>query len=104
MSKSVANEFIEGHESREMGRTRGLEDEGNEEEEELTEVPLVESLTISTVVSTVPATMDQFMHTPEFRIPFVDFVHVQTLMALRPTTKGWKATAEEVIDELRAVS
>ncbi|GMH52609.1 hypothetical protein TrLO_g10370 [Triparma laevis f. longispina] len=39
------------------------------------------------------------MHTPEFRRHFVEFVHVQTLMTPRSTTKGWKAAAEEVIDE-----
>ena len=39
------------------------------------------------------------MHTPEFRRHFVEFVHVQTLMAFRSTTKAWKAVAEEVIDD-----
>ncbi|GMH64789.1 hypothetical protein TrLO_g4862 [Triparma laevis f. longispina] len=50
-------------------------------------------------VSTVPATTDQFMQTPEFRRYFVDFVHVQTLMALKLAAKGWNAAADALIDE-----
>ena len=60
---------------------------------------MAENLTISTTsttVSTVPATTNQFMHTPKFRRHFADFVHVQTLMALRSTTKVWKVVAEEI--------
>ena len=52
-----------------------------------------------TTVPTVPATTDQFMHTPEFRRYFVEFVHVQTLMALRVATKGWNVAADTLIDE-----
>ncbi|GMH57202.1 hypothetical protein TrLO_g1726 [Triparma laevis f. longispina] len=55
--------------------------------------------TTTTTVSTVPATSDQFMHTPEFRRHFVEFVHVQTLMALRVATKGWNAVADALTDE-----
>ncbi|GMH52399.1 hypothetical protein TrLO_g4409 [Triparma laevis f. longispina] len=39
------------------------------------------------------------MHTPEFRIQFVDSVHVQTLMVLRVAMKGWSAAADVLIDE-----
>ena len=39
------------------------------------------------------------MHTPDFRRHFVEFVHVQTLMALRMATKGWNAAADALIDE-----
>ena len=53
----------------------------------------------STAVSTVPATIDQFMHTPEFWRHFVDFVHVEMLMVLRLATKGWNAVADALIDE-----
>ncbi|GMI06476.1 hypothetical protein TrLO_g11806 [Triparma laevis f. longispina] len=54
-----------------------------------------ENPTTLTTVSTVPSTNYQFMHKPEFRSHFVEFVHVQVLMALRFTTKAWKAVAEE---------
>ena len=42
---------------------------------------------------------DDFMRTPEFKRHFVEFVPDDTLMALRSTTKAWKAVVEEVIDE-----
>ena len=58
MSKSVALESNEGHESRKMSRKRGAENEGNEEEEGILDLPPAESLTISTTASTVPATTD----------------------------------------------
>ncbi|GMI05435.1 hypothetical protein TrLO_g3075 [Triparma laevis f. longispina] len=99
MSKSVVSASNYGHTSPKTGGKRGSEDEGDEEEEGILEIPPIESSTISTVVSTVPATTDQFMFTPEFGRYFVEFVHVQILMTLRSTTKGWKAAAEEVIDE-----
>ncbi|GMH77644.1 hypothetical protein TL16_g07480 [Triparma laevis f. inornata] len=82
-----------------MSSKRGAGYEENENEEEIMEIPPAASLTISTVVSTVPATTDQFMYTPEFRRHFIEFVHVQTLMILRSTTKEWKAATEEVIDK-----
>ena len=47
-----------------------------------------------TTVSAAPAVTDQFMHTPEFRRHFVEFVHVQTLMALRVAMKGWNAAVD----------
>ena len=52
-----------------------------------------------TTVFAAPAATDQFMHTAEFRGHFVDFVHMQTFMALGGVTKAWKVVAEEVIDE-----
>ncbi|GMH51639.1 hypothetical protein TrLO_g2532 [Triparma laevis f. longispina] len=93
MSKSVASESNDGHKSRETGVKRGEKDEGDEDEEETINVPSAENSTTLTTVSTIPATTDQFMHTPEFRRHFIDFVHVQTLMTLRSTMKGWKAAA-----------
>ncbi|GMH98911.1 hypothetical protein TrLO_g14216 [Triparma laevis f. longispina] len=87
------------YESREMGGKRGAEDKGDGNKEGILELPLEENLTTLTTVSTVPATTDQFMHTPEFRRHFVEFVHVQTLMALRVATKGWNAAADAKIDE-----
>ena len=73
--------------------------EEKENEEGIIDLPPAESLTILTTVSTAPATSDQSMHTPEFRIHFVEFVHVQTLMAFRVATKGWNAAADAQIDE-----
>jgi len=88
MSKPVASESKDSHESREMNVKREAEDEEDENGEEFTEIPPAESLPISTVVSTVPATTDQFMFTPEFRRHFVEFVPGDTLMTLRLATKG----------------
>ena len=87
MSKSITSETHEGHESREMSGEREAEDQGNENGEELIEVPPAESLTISTVVSTVPATVKDFMHTIELKRLFASFVHKQTLMILRVLNK-----------------
>ena len=74
MSKSVATESTEGYESHDMGRKRGEGDEGDGNEEGILDLPHVESLSISTVVSTVPATTDQFMFTPEFRRYFINYI------------------------------
>ncbi|GMH54700.1 hypothetical protein TL16_g01727 [Triparma laevis f. inornata] len=99
MSKSVVSETHEGHKSREMSGKRRAGDEGKENEEEITKVPPAESLTISTVVSTAPATTNQFMYTPEFRTHFVKLVPGDTVMRLRLATKGWKAAVDALIDE-----
>ncbi|GMH90532.1 hypothetical protein TL16_g11795 [Triparma laevis f. inornata] len=99
MSKSVASESKNGHENREMSRKKGAGNEEKDNEEGSLNLPPAESLTISTTVSTVPATTDQFMHTPEFRRHFVEFVPGDTLMTLRLATKGWKAAADAFIDE-----
>ncbi|GMH64260.1 hypothetical protein TrLO_g14592 [Triparma laevis f. longispina] len=99
MSKSVASKSKEGHDTRETGVKRGAGDEEKEEEESIIDLPPAANSMTLTTFSTVPATTDQFMHTPEFRRHFVEFVHVQTLMALRCATKAWKAVAEKVIDE-----
>ncbi|GMH82451.1 hypothetical protein TL16_g09261 [Triparma laevis f. inornata] len=82
-----------------MSENQGGEDEGNENEEVILNVPPAESLIISTTVFTVPASTDQFMYTPEFRRHFVEFVPGDTLMTLRLVTKGWKAAADGFIDE-----
>ncbi|GMI15700.1 hypothetical protein TrLO_g14055 [Triparma laevis f. longispina] len=66
-----------------MSRKRGGEDEGNVNGEGTLEVPLAESLTISTVVSTAPATTDQALTTPEFYRHFLDYVPVCTLMSMK---------------------
>ncbi|GMH55397.1 hypothetical protein TL16_g11648 [Triparma laevis f. inornata] len=99
MSKYLASKYNEGNESRKMGGKMGLGDEGDEEGVGILEVSSAESLPISTTVSTFPATTDQFMHTPEFRRHFVEFVPGDTLMALRVATKGWKAAADVFIDD-----
>ena len=86
MSKFVASESNDHNKRREKGGKRGAEDEGKEDGEGNFEVPPAENSTISTTASTVYSTTDQFMHTPEFRRHFVEFVHVQSLMALRSMT------------------
>ncbi|GMI17095.1 hypothetical protein TrLO_g13500 [Triparma laevis f. longispina] len=75
MSKSIASESNEGCKSRQKGGTRGAEDDEKEDEEGIIDLPPAEGLTISTTISTVPATTDQSM------------------------TKGWRAMADMLIDE-----
>ncbi|GMH60069.1 hypothetical protein TL16_g13022 [Triparma laevis f. inornata] len=99
MSKSVATASNEGHESLKTSGKRGARYEGNEDEEEILEVPLAESLPISRVVSTVPATTDQFMFTNDFKRLLVDLVQGDTLMTLRFATKAWKCVVDAFIDE-----
>ena len=70
-------------------RRRERETKGKEDEEGILKVSATESLPISTVVCTVPATTDQFMHTPEFRRHFVELVPEDTLMTLLLATKGY---------------
>ncbi|GMH95423.1 hypothetical protein TL16_g13153, partial [Triparma laevis f. inornata] len=65
----------------------------------LSSVSASENSMTLTIVPTAPAVVDEFMHTPEFRRHFVDFVHVQTLMALRMATKGFNVAADALIDE-----
>ena len=88
MSKSVASETKDNYETPKTSRKRGGEDEEDEDEEGSNEGTAVDNSTTMTTVSTAPATTDQFMHTPEFKRHVVEFVHVQTLMALRVATKG----------------
>ncbi|GMH51281.1 hypothetical protein TrLO_g8361 [Triparma laevis f. longispina] len=97
MSKSVATESNEGHKSHKLIGKRGAEDEGDKDEEGNIDGAAADNST--TLTPTVPATTHQFMHTPEFRRHFVEFVPVDALMALRLATKAWKAMVEEVIDE-----
>ncbi|GMH66961.1 hypothetical protein TL16_g04554 [Triparma laevis f. inornata] len=89
MSKSVATEYHEGHESREMCSKRGAGDEENQYEEGI--------IATLRTVSTVPATTDQFMHTTEFRRHFVEYVPDDTLMALRLATKPWMRDIENLL-------
>ena len=49
--------------------------------------------------SAAPVVIDEFMHTPEFRKHFVEFVPVDAMLVLGLATKVWKLLAEEVIDE-----
>jgi len=97
MSKSVASESNEGCEGHKTCRKRGSRDEGKKDEEGNPVVPPAESLTISTVVSTVPATTDQFMHTPEFRRHFVEYVPDDTLMVMRLVSKPWMREIENLL-------
>ena len=99
MSKYVASESKDEYEAHKTGGKRGEGDKENEDEEGTLEIPSAESLLISTVVSTVPATTDQFMHTPDFRKLFVGSVHTDTLMALRVVTKAYNELADALIDE-----
>ncbi|GMH49396.1 hypothetical protein TL16_g00504 [Triparma laevis f. inornata] len=99
MFNSVATWFSIRLKTQEISRKRGREDEEKEDGEEQNEGSAADNSTISTTVSTDPAATDQFMHTPEFRRHFVDFVHLQTLVALRVATKGWNAAADALIDE-----
>ncbi|GMH64264.1 hypothetical protein TrLO_g14595 [Triparma laevis f. longispina] len=98
MSNSVASESNEGHETPKTSSKRGGEDEGEEDGDEIIE-GAAEVLTTSTTVSATPAAIDQFMHTPEFKRNFLEFVPVDALMALRLATKAWKAAADAFIDE-----
>ncbi|GMH89507.1 hypothetical protein TL16_g11479 [Triparma laevis f. inornata] len=82
-----------------MGGKGDREDEGKEDGEGSIETLSAANSTTLTAVSTVPATTDQFMFTPEFRRHFIEFVPGDTLMTLRLETKGWKATADAFIDE-----
>ena len=81
-----------------MSGKKGAGDEVNENGEGIPEVPPTESLPILTVVCTVPATIDQFMFTPEFRRHFVEFVSVDTLMMLRFVTKGYRDAVDAFTD------
>ncbi|GMH62702.1 hypothetical protein TL16_g03533 [Triparma laevis f. inornata] len=99
MSKSVASKSKEGHESHKIGGKRGAEDERDENEKVILEIPPAAISTIATAIIPAPASTDQFMHTPEFKRHFFEFVHVQTLMVLRVATKGWNAAADALTDE-----
>ena len=99
MSKSVASESNEGHESREMSGKRRAEDEGNEDGEQTIEATSAATSSTLTTVSTVPATTGQFMFTEDFKRLLVGLVQGDTLMTLRFVTKTWKRVADAFIDE-----
>ena len=100
MSKSVAFGSKDEHNTPKTGKKRGGEDEGNEDGEGIIDLPpAAEITTISTTVSAAPAVVDAFMHTPEFKRHFIDFVPVDALMSLRLATKAWRVVAEAFIDE-----
>ena len=103
MSKSVATKSNDGHESRERNGKRGA---GDEEDVNGEETVLEAAAEITTTLTTeitaptaAPAVVDAFMHTTEFRRHFVEFVHGETLVTLRSTTKGWKAVADVLIKD-----
>ena len=98
MSKSESSEYNEGHESQETGGKRGEGDKEKEDGEGVLMGSSAANSTTLTTVPTAPATTDQFMHTPEFRRHFVDFVHLEMLMVLRVATKGWNAAVDAKID------
>ncbi|GMH80524.1 hypothetical protein TL16_g08579 [Triparma laevis f. inornata] len=99
MSKPTSTGSKDSHDSGEMGKKRGAEDEGNEEGDLILDLPLAESLTTSPAASTVPATTSQFLFTEDFKMLLVGFVRGDTLMALRVATKAWKVVADALIDE-----
>ncbi|GMI10404.1 hypothetical protein TrLO_g9897 [Triparma laevis f. longispina] len=77
-------------------------DEEESEDQAGTQTKGIGLLLASTTVSAAPVAADQFMHTPEFRRHFVEFLPVDELMALRLATKGWNAAADALIDEVFA--
>ncbi|GMH60915.1 hypothetical protein TL16_g03152 [Triparma laevis f. inornata] len=99
MSKSVVIESKKINEIHIMGGKRGAENEGDEDGGGFVEALLAATSTISTVVSTVLSTTDQFMHTPEFKRHVVEFFPGDTLMNLRLATKTWKAAVDALIDK-----
>ncbi|GMH60874.1 hypothetical protein TL16_g03144 [Triparma laevis f. inornata] len=99
MSKTVATESIEGHESREMSGKRGAGDEEKQDEEDTIEATSTANSTTLSTVSTAPAAVDDFMNTIEFMILFFPFVRVQTLMALRILNKEWNGVVDALINE-----
>ncbi|GMH47265.1 hypothetical protein TrLO_g8671 [Triparma laevis f. longispina] len=76
------------------------EDEEKEDGEEQNEVSAADDSTTTTTDSAAPAATDQFVHTPEFRRHFVEFVPVDALMVLRLAMKGWNAAVDALIDEV----
>ncbi|GMI11605.1 hypothetical protein TrLO_g12252 [Triparma laevis f. longispina] len=88
MSKSVASESNDHHNTPKSSKKRGGKDEEDENGEGNIEGTVADNSTTLTTVSTAPAHTDEFMHTPEFGIHFVGFVPVDALMALRLATKG----------------
>ncbi|GMH76296.1 hypothetical protein TL16_g07031 [Triparma laevis f. inornata] len=97
MSKSVASEYKDSYKSGEISEKMGNGDEEKQNGEESIEIPSVESLMISKIFFTVPASNDQFMHTPEFRRHFVEYVSDDTLMALGLATKPWMREIESLL-------
>ncbi|GMH86201.1 hypothetical protein TL16_g10468 [Triparma laevis f. inornata] len=78
---------------------RGSGYEGNEDEEEPIKTTSAATSSTLTTVSTVPAPVDDFMHTLEFKISCIPFVHEQSLTALRILNKEWNGVADVLIDE-----
>ena len=91
MSQSAATVSNEGQEIGETSRKRGGEDEEKQNGEGI----LTENLTTLMTASPAPAAANQFMHTPEFRTHFVEYVPGDTLMALKLATKGWSQELEK---------
>ncbi|GMH61250.1 hypothetical protein TrLO_g239 [Triparma laevis f. longispina] len=103
MSKSVATKSNDGNDSRERNGKRGAGDEEDVNGEETVVEAAAEIMTTLTTENTAPAAapavVDAYMHTTEFRRHFVEFVHGETLVTLRSTTKGWKAVADVLIKD-----
>ncbi|GMI01074.1 hypothetical protein TrLO_g494 [Triparma laevis f. longispina] len=99
MSKSVASESKKDHENRKTSGKRGAGDEGDEDEEEILKFPPVESLATLMAVNTAPAPVDDFMHTPQFMIFFVEFAHDQTLMSICVLSTEWNRMAGVIADQ-----
>ncbi|GMH63475.1 hypothetical protein TrLO_g4014 [Triparma laevis f. longispina] len=97
MSKSVASESKGDNETPKQSRKRGDDDEEDENESGISEGLSTENSRTLTTVSAAHAATDQFMHTPEFRRHFVDFVQVDALMALKVATKGWNAAVDALM-------
>ncbi|GMH75527.1 hypothetical protein TrLO_g7239 [Triparma laevis f. longispina] len=99
MSKSAASESQNHNESHKTGVKRGAGDEEKQDEEIFLEVSSAPTPTTLTTVSTVPAPVNDFMHSIEFKRLFVPLVHDQTLMALRVLNKEWNGVADARIDQ-----
>ncbi|GMH66641.1 hypothetical protein TL16_g04477 [Triparma laevis f. inornata] len=78
---------------------RGAEEEDDKKEEEIMDVSPADDLTTMISVSATPAATDQFLHTPDFRRHYVEFVPVDALMAPRLATIGWMAPMDALINK-----
>ena len=79
ISSSESNEY---NNTRKLSRKRGAEHEEKEDGEGIIDLPPTANSTTLTTPLTAHAATDQFMHTPEFKRHFVEFVPVDALMAL----------------------
>ncbi|GMH89131.1 hypothetical protein TL16_g11361 [Triparma laevis f. inornata] len=94
MSKSIAYESIDDHESREMNGKRGLGDEGGENEEEILEATAAANST------TGLAPVDGFLNSVDFRRKLLEYVQPLSpvLLMLRALCTEWRELVEVKVD------